>query len=45
MNCNTYLKTNLTVGKARELLRTFALHTYLPLPIQNKTTIKKEERF
>lgn len=37
----TYLKTNLTVEKARELLRTIALHTYLPLPIQSKTKIQK----
>jgi hypothetical protein len=37
----TYLKTNLTVEKARELLRTIALHTYLPLPIQSKTKIYK----
>jgi hypothetical protein len=37
----TYLKTNITVEKARKLLRTFAQHTYLPLPIQNKTKIQK----
>jgi riboflavin synthase alpha subunit len=29
------------VEKARKLLRTFAQHTYLPLPIQNKTKIQK----
>jgi hypothetical protein len=31
----------MTVEKARELLRMLAPHTYLPLPIQNKTKLQK----